>query len=48
MPVTAPIRVVLVDDVFTTGATAWECARALRKAGAKQVEVLTVARTGEG
>ena len=37
-------RVVLVDDVYTTGATVNECARALLKAGAKQVAVLTVAR----
>jgi len=40
-------RVLLVDDLFTTGATARECARALRKAGARQVEIITVARTKE-
>ena len=38
-------RIVLVDDVFTTGATVGECARVLRRAGAAAVEVLTLART---
>ncbi len=37
-------RLLLVDDVMTTGATVNECARALRAAGAGQVYVLTVAR----
>lgn len=36
--------VVLVDDVYTTGATVNECSRALLKAGAARVAVLTVAR----
>ncbi len=36
--------VILVDDVFTTGATVNECARVLKKAGARSVLVLTLAR----
>ncbi len=38
------LRVLLVDDVMTTGATASACARALKTAGAKRVALLTVAR----
>ena len=43
-----PVRgrdVLLVDDVFTTGATADSCARLLLRAGAASVCVLTLART---
>jgi ComF family protein len=37
-------RVVLIDDVLTTGASVGACARVLRRAGASQVDVLTLAR----
>lgn len=37
-------KILLVDDVFTTGATVSACAAALRDAGAREVFVLTIAR----
>ena len=40
----APSRVALVDDVYTSGATAAAAASALRKGGARRVEVITFAR----
>lgn len=38
-------NILLVDDVYTTGATAEECAVVLRHAGAARVDVLTLAQT---
>ncbi len=35
--------VLLVDDVYTTGATVNECSKVLRRGGAKRVDVLTLA-----
>lgn len=40
-----PERVVLVDDIWTTGATMKECAKELKKAGVKEVWGFTLART---
>ena len=40
-----PAHVVLVDDVYTTGATASAAATALRRGGAASVQVVTFART---
>jgi ComF family protein len=44
----APDRVLLIDDVLTTGATAAACAGALKRAGARRVLVLTAARSVGG
>jgi ComF family protein len=39
------MRLLLIDDVLTTGATVAECARVLKRKGAARVDVLTLART---
>jgi ComF family protein len=43
-PAVAGRSIVVIDDVLTTGATVRECARTLRRAGARSVGVVTVAR----
>ncbi len=42
-----PESVLLIDDVFTTGATANECAKTLKRAGCTDVRVFTLVRTVE-
>jgi ComF family protein len=42
--ISAPCRIVLVDDVYTTGATVASAASALRSGGARRVDVVSLAR----
>jgi ComF family protein len=37
-------KIILIDDVYTTGATVQECTKILKRSGAKEVHVLTLAR----
>jgi predicted amidophosphoribosyltransferase len=38
------LQVLLIDDVLTTGSTLSECARVLKRAGAKSIHAATAAR----
>ena len=37
-------KIILLDDIYTTGSTVNECAKVLKKSGAKRVDVITIAK----
>ena len=37
-------KILLFDDIYTTGSTANECSKVLKKSGAKQIGLLTIAK----
>ncbi len=37
-------KILLIDDIFTTGATVNECSKTLKNAGAKKIDILTIAK----
>ena len=37
-------RIILFDDIYTTGATANECAKMLKENGAKEILIFTIAK----
>ena len=37
-------KIVILDDVYTTGSTAKECSKLLKSAGAKQIGIITIAK----
>jgi competence protein ComFC len=40
-------KIMLLDDIYTTGSTVGECVRALKTAGARRIEILTLSRAVE-
>ena len=37
-------KILLIDDIFTTGSTVNECSKILKLAGAKKIDILTIAK----
>ena len=37
-------KVLIFDDIFTTGSTAFECSKVLSKSGIKEIGILTIAK----